>query len=379
MPWEEVTVIQKREEFVMLASQVNANISQLCGRFDISRKTGYKWLKRAQETSAEGLHDRSRRPHSCPFKSSDVIEQMVLKIRHAHPAWGGRKIAYVLQRDHRQEVAPSTVTSILHRHQLISPAASIAATPWQRFERAAPNELWQMDFKGHFAMVTGRCHPLTVIDDHSRYSLVLRACDNEQRTTVEAQLRWAFERYGLPRQINVDNGSPWGTAGQEKLTGLGVWLIRLGIQLSHSRPFHPQTNGKDERFHRSLKAEVLAQRQFKDLQHVQTEFDCWRMIYNCERPHEALSMQTPAQRYSPSQRPFNAVLPDIDYAQDDIVRKVQQQGWIHFKGHQIRTSRALIGQPVALRQRMDKDAVYDIYFCHQYIDSIDLTTLKNAF
>jgi hypothetical protein len=196
---------------------------------------------------------------------------------------------------------------------------------------------------------------------------------------VETQLRFAFERYGLPRQINVDNGSPWGTAGQEKLTRLGVWLIRLGIELSHSRPFHPQTNGKDERFHRSLKAEVLAQRQFRDLQQVQTEFDRWRMIYNCERPHEALSMQTPAQRYSPSQRSFNAVLPDIDYAQDDIVRKVQQQGWINFKGHQIRTSRALIGQPVALRPRMDKDAVYDIYFCHQYIDSIDLATLKNAF
>lgn len=378
MPWEDVTVIQKREEFVMLANLDSANISQLCERFKISRKTGYKWLKRARDAPEELLKDRSRCPQRSPRQSPVDVERAVLKVRHEHPAWGGRKIACVLLRDIQLSVAPSTVTSILHRHQLISPAASSAATPWHRFEHDAPNKLWQMDFKGHFAIGAGRCHPLTVLDDHSRYNLVLSACANEQRSTVQTQLQSAFEQYGMPYRINVDNGNPWGTAGRGGLTGLEVWLIRLGVKLSHSRPFHPQTNGKDERFHRSLKAEVLAQRQFSDLQQVQTEFDRWRNIYNRERPHEALSMQTPVQRYRPSQQLFPTVLPEIEYAHDDIVRKVQQQGWISMKGHHIRVSTALVGQHIALRPRVNNSALYDIYFCHQLIDSFDLTTIENA-
>jgi transposase InsO family protein len=160
----------------------------------------------------------------------------------------------------------------------------------QRFERASPNELWQMDFKGHFAMVGGgRCHPLTVLDDHSRYSIGLRACENQQATTVMRELVTMFQQYGLPVQMLMDNGSPWGDSGGQPWTIVTSWLIRLGIRVTHIRPHHPQTQGKDERFHRTLKAEVLRDRSHLDLPACQSDFDPWRDIYNRERPHEALA------------------------------------------------------------------------------------------
>jgi transposase InsO family protein len=372
MSWEAYTVTEKREEFVVLAEKEGGNISALCRRFGISRKTGYKWLKRYAEGAAEALRDQSRRPLSSPQQSPASVEEAVLSVRQAHPAWGGRKIAHVLDRDRQLRVAPSTVTGILHRHGQIDPVASEAATPWQRFEHEAPNRLWQMDFNGHFAVGDGRCHPLTVIDDHSRYNVALAACGNERRDTVQAVLERVFAQYGLPQRINTDNGPPWGTAGQEALSGLAVWLIRLGVRLSHSRPWHPQTNGKDERFHRSLKAEVQAHRHFESLAQVQGEFDHWRGIYNRERPHEALSMQTPAQRYVPSPRHLPASLPPIEYGPDDLVRKVQQGGWISFQGRDVRISKALLGQPVALRPCLDAEGLFKIYFCHQPLFSLNL-------
>jgi transposase InsO family protein len=302
------------------------------------------------------------------------VEQAVLGVRLAHPAWGGRKISRVLERDHALQIAPSTVTHVLHRHGLITAGASAAATPWQRFEHEHPNSLWQMDFKGHFPIDSGRCHALTVLDDHSRYNIVLAACENEQRSSVQARLSEAFWIYGLPQRINTDNGSPWGTSGGSTLTGLGVWLVRLGVGLSHSTPLHPQTNGKEERFHRSLKAEVLQQR-YVDLPHVQGAFDRWRDIYNLERPHQALNMATPAERYRPSPRPMPSTLPDIEYASDDLVRKVSTDGWLSLRGHDVRVSRALIGQHVAFRPRAQGiEGIYDLFFCHHRLGEIDLRT-----
>ena len=366
MPWSEVSVRDLRQEFVGLAGQADANISELCRRFGISRKTGYKWLGR------EDLADRSCRPNASPTRTPAQIEAQVLALRAAHPAWGGRKIAHVLQRDAALCIAPSTVTSVLHRHGLISAQASEAATPWQRFEHALPNEMWQMDFKGHFATDAGRCHALTVLDDHSRFNIVLHALDNERRESVQPVLQGAFERYGLPHRINTDNGAPWGSSGSGTLTALGVWLIRLDVRLSYSRPAHPQTNGKDERFHRTLHAEALAQRRFRDLDDTQQQLSRWRHVYNFQRPHQALGMQTPASRYQASPRAMPSTLAPIEYGPDDIVRRVQQGGWISLQGHDLRLSKALVGHPVALRPRSDQDGVLDVFFCHQKVDTVEL-------
>ena len=193
--------------------------------------------------------------------------------------------------------AVSTVHEILRRHGRIDPLGPSADPAPLRFEKAAPNLLWQMDFKGWITLSgRERCHPLTIIDDHSRFVPCLQACADQQTQTVQTHLETTFRRYGLPEAIFVDNGSPWGDASGERWTRLGVWLLKLGVKLIYSRPYHPQSRGKNERFHRTLKAEVFALRRFSDFAQVQRAFDTWREVYNFERPHEALGQATPASR-----------------------------------------------------------------------------------
>ena len=229
-----------------------------------------------------------------------------------------------------------------------------------------------MDFKGHYRLGNGeRCHPLTVLDDHSRYSLGLQACRNELTETVQQQLTATFRRYGLPERMLMDNGSPWGNDLAHQYTPLTVWLLRLGIGVNHSRPYHPQTQGKDERFHRSLKVEVLAQRTYGDFGCMQIRFDQWRYCYNHVRPHEALGMAVPASRYQLSHRSFPEQLRPLEYGAIDHVRKVQSDGKISFRNHEFCVGKAFRGSPVALRPTVE-DGVYEIYFATHRISAIDL-------
>ena len=175
-------------------------------------------------------------------------------------------------------------TEVLRRHGQLDPAESARRVPLQRFERSAPNELWQMDFKGHIAMDRGRCHPLTVLDDHSRYSIGVIACANETEQTVKTHLTGLFRRHGLPSAMLADNGAPWGGSGVTGYTALEVWLMRVGIRLYHGRARHPQTQGKEERFHRTLDVELLQANRFADLTACQTAFDAFRHIYNTSPP-----------------------------------------------------------------------------------------------
>ncbi len=372
MPWQEVSTMSLRKEFTMLASQNCANISELCRRFGISRKTAYKWLGRYGKAGDEGLQDRPRRPHRSSNRTPEPMEQLALSMRDAHPAWGGRKIKRRLE-DMGHEALPSasTLTEILRRNGRLDETESAKHKAWQRFEHDAPNRLWQMDFKGHFAMSAGRCHALTVLDDHSRYSLRLEACANQKGDTVQTRLTEAFRRYGIPERMTMDNGSPWGSDVDHPYTPLTAWLIRVGIRVSHSRPYHPQTQGKDERFHRTLHAEVLKGHVFHDLEHCQRRFDEWRTVYNLERPHEALGMAVPASRYRPSDRGFPETLPLIEYGPGDVVRKVQAKGEIHYRGLVFKVSKAFHGYPVALRPASE-DGMMKVFFCQQCIAQIDL-------
>ena len=371
MPWKEVSTMSQRHEFVLFAQQPGTSLRALCRRFGISPPTAYKWLARYAAAGAAGLEERSRRPHQTPHRTPPALEAAVLALRTQHPTWGGRKLhARRRALGYHPVPAPSTSTALLRRHGWLPAVAPQRA--WQRFEHPTPNALWQMDFKGHFALAVGRCHPLTVLDDYSRFALCLQACPNEQGPTVQPHLTQLFRRYGLPVRMLMDNGPPWGAPlTLSPLTPLTVWLIRLGIGLTHARPAHPQTLGKDERFHRTLKAELLHQRTFRDLAHCQQHFDRWRNHYNFDRPHEAVAFAVPASRYTPSARPFPERLPPIDYGMQAQVRRVQDKGDISFRGRPFHVTKALRGYPVALRPTT-QDGRWQVYFCHQYITELDL-------
>jgi transposase InsO family protein len=372
MPWREVSIVSLRHEFVLLATHEGANVRALCRRMGIAPNTAYKWLRRYRAEGTCGLQDRSRRPRTCPTQTSPSVEQAVLAVRDAHPAWGARKIRARLQAMGWTHLpAPSTLTAILKRRGRLDPREASAHRPWQRFEHAEANSLWQMDFKGHFAMVQGRCHPLTVLDDYSRFALGLYACANERGDLVQSRLTTIFRRYGLPHTMLMDNGAPWGSDAEHRYTPVTVWLLRLGIGVKHARPYHPQTQGKDERFHRTLVAEVLRFQLFDNLVHCQTRFDQWRDVYNLQRPHQALAMAVPASRYHASPRAFPEALPSIEYGPDDIVRKVQAEGLISYQNRCIRLSKAFRGLPVALRPTSE-DGILDVFFCHQKVAHIDL-------
>jgi transposase InsO family protein len=372
MPWQEVSVMDQRHEFVQLAMQEGVNRRELCRRFGISAEIGYKWLRRWAAGDRE-LADRSRRPQHSPSRSSSEVEAPVLRIRDEHPAWGPRKIAHLLARQGSTPPSLSTIDAILRRHGRID-RSQRPPGGWQRFEKEAPNLLWQMDFKGRMPMANGRsCHPLTVVDDHSRYALCLQACDNEQNATVQQHLSLAFRRYGLPNAFFVDNGTPWGDASGARWTRFGVWLLKLGIDVRHSRPYHPQSRGKNERFHRTLKAEVFALRRFRDLAQVQHAFDTWRTVYNCERPHQGIGLQVPADRYRPSPRSMPDRIPEPEYDQHEIVRIVPEtKAYIRFKGRWCKVPQAFCGERVAVRPQSD-DGKYGIFFAAHQIATIDLT------
>lgn len=372
MPWEEVTVMDQKRKFIEASQQFAGSFKDLCASFGITPKTGYKYLKKYRKDGLAGLKDQNRKPKTSPNKTPQNIEDLIIKVRLLHPSWGGEKIArYLKNNGHRNLPAEKTMGRILKRNGLITEEETERHTPWKRFEHEHPNDLWQMDFKGHFGMQIGRCHPLTLLDDHSRYSLLLKACKNERGDTVKQALTEVFSEYGLPLRMTMDNGSSWGTGRGIRYTELTAWLMHLGILVSYSRPRHPQTQGKLERFHRTLKTELLNRFSFRDLDEVQRGFDWWRKIYNEERPHGAIDHGLPKDRYKCSTRVFPKKLPIIEYDNDMIIRKVQKDGEIHYKGKIYRIGVAFHGYPVGLCETLDMD-VCDVYFCKQRIGKIDL-------
>jgi transposase InsO family protein len=373
MSWKEVTIMSQRVEFINLAFQDGANISELCRRFKISRKTGYKFLNRYKTEGFKGLYDRSKKPRNSPYRTDKETENLILRIREKHPTWGGRKLKRRLEDlgyDHIP--SPSTITTILQRHDKISMQESRKRQAFRRFCAKRPNDLWQMDFKGQFQARDGTCYPLTILDDHSRFSPCIAACSDQKKETVKEQLEKVFMAYGLPLAMLVDNGSPWGDHAESIHTKLTVWLMRLGIRVIHSRPYHPQTLGKEERFHRTLKEDVITDCSYRTIGECQDLFDRWRRIYNRERPHQALKMQVPALSYKMSHRRFPDRLPEIEYHENDIVRKVHDKGEISLRNKAYKVGRAFIGQNVAIRPT-NKFNVFDVYFINHKIKQITMT------
>jgi len=371
MPWREVSLMDQRREFVRLFQQLDVNRRELCRRFGISPKTAYKWLARAGVESKDWAQDRSRRPRKSPARSTAKLETAVLEIRDAHPVWGARKIRRCLQDEHKRIPAASTVHAILARHDRIPPPSQ--PPQYTRFEHPAPNDVWQMDFKGRFPLGDRQmCHPLTMVDDHSRYALCLQACSNEQAETVQQHLERTFHRYGLPGAFLVDNGVPWGTCSPVRWTRLRVWLLKLGVEVIYARPHHPQTKGKNERFHRTLKAEVLSMRTFKTSRELQTAFDRWRHVYNNERPHQSLGQNVPASRYRPSHRSLPSKLREPEYEEGAILRKAGSvKANICFGNRRWHMPDAFRGELLAVKP-LDADGKFAVFFGAYQIACIDI-------
>jgi len=375
MPWGVVSLMSLRQEFVRLSEKKAVSFTELCQRYGISRKTGYKWLDRYRQQGSEGLADHSRRPKKSPGQLAEAKEQALVSLRSTYPSWGARKIRRLLKNQGEKTLpASSTITAVFHRHGLIDASSKAAKPNWHRFEREVPNSLWQMDFKGPLATVGGSAQALTVLDDHSRFNLCLKALPDQTRESVQPTLTETFRLYGLPNSMIMDNGSPWGRDLAHPYTRLTVWLMRLRISVSHSRPYHPQTMGKDERFHGTLIRELLMGRQWQDILDLQAAFDPFRHQYNFIRPHDALGLEVPASRYQVSLRPFPESLPLIEYDSGVMVRKVQQKGEIHFKGKTLKVGHAFSGYPVGLKATTT-DGVFDVLFCYQTIRQINLREL----
>jgi transposase InsO family protein len=299
----------------------------------------------------------------------------VLAAREEHPAWGGRKLKRYLENQGQPDIpSPSTITEILRRHNQLDPAESVKRQAYQRFEKAEPNDMWQMDFKGHFALETGqRCYPLTVLDDHARYLVGLRACEDEGHQTVKACLTDIFKTYGLPKRMLVDNGPPWSDGAQQRpWTKLSIWLLRLGVTVSRSSIRHPQTLGKDERFHRTLDVELLNAHTLADFPTCQQAFDRFRHMYNTERPHEAHNLETPITRYQSSSRPFPDPLPPLIFPSGAAVRKVSANGYISYHAQRCHVGKAFAGLAVGVLPDGQTDGVIHCFFNDILVKTIDL-------
>ena len=369
MPFRAMDVREQRVQFVVAATRKEKPFRTLCKEFGVSGPTGRLWVKRYLEQGIVGIAERSRRPHQSPRKTSDKLEQRVVEIRERFPDWGARKLHYQLQQD-GLKLTVSTVHRILLRHGLVLEEDSHRPAI-QRFQRAAPNELWQMDFKSPIRWGTP-VGPLSVLDDHSRYVVILHAIGNARGDLVRAELENAFQQCGVPQGMLMDHGTPWwSTMAPLGATSLSLWLMRQGIGLHWSGFRHPQTQGKVERFHGSLQR-ALERRGTRDMT-PQQWLDAYRWEHNHVRPHEALGMKTPASQWRPSPKRYDPHPRRWEYPEKAHVMKVDCTGRIPLAGRDWKVGKAFIGewvQVVALGSRRQ------IYYCSTLIREFDLESQR---
>lgn len=354
MPWHKTEQVDQRLKFVAALGNRRESMTELCARFGISRKTGYKIASRYALQGPEALRDRSSRPLSHPNQTSPEVEGAILRVRRAYPSWGSKKILAVLERDSPEIIRParSTVDAILKRAGVVTPRR-------RRVRRrdpggppvvdaTAPNDVWSIDFKGWFRVGDGtRCDPLTVNDTFSRASLTCKALVSPKLQDVKRCLEQAFWQFGLPDKMLSDNGPPFGSQGLAGLSRLGVWLIRLGVRPVLIQPGRPDQNGRHERFHETLKAET-AKPPRATISAQQKSFTEFQAVYNEERPHEALDMRVPGELYEMSEKPMVSKLEEHEYSGDAEVRRVRKDGTIKWCGETVFVGTAMASEAVGL-------------------------------
>lgn len=366
MPWSETNRMEERARFVLDALQGHYTMTELCYRYGVSRKTGYKWIARYHGEGAQGCNDRLRCPRNHPNKTRALIVKRVILARRRHPGWGPRTLhGYLVERD--PDIAwpcPSTIGAILKRHGLVKKRRRRAPRMVWRPERTRPdrpNRLWTADFKGQFRLGNGTlCYPLTVVDAYSRYLLSARALRSTAVRPARRVFEETFREYGLPDVIHTDNGVPFCSPNTPlALSKLAVWFLKLGIGLERSRPGKPQDNGSHERMHRTLKEEVAHPPRYS-LATQQRALERFRRCYNEERPHHALNLQTPARHYTYSPRPYPDELPEPEYPAYFEVRWVSKIGVVNWKRKRIFVSTALAHEPLGFEHVADD--LWSVFF-----------------
>jgi transposase InsO family protein len=364
MPWLETDVRDQRVQFVLTVRRGTATVTEICRAFGISRKTGYKWLAReASAGSVAVLADRSRRPHRSPTRTTAAVTRRVGELR-ATFGWGGAKLAVLLAAE-GMPLAPRTVDRIIRREGWTRPDTAPAPAP-HRFTHAAPNDLWQMDAKGAYPVATGGwCHALSVLDGHSRFVVGLTALPRLQSDAVRAALTRSFEHYGVPAALLMDHGTPWWSSkGPAGLTTLGVFLLKQGIRLIFGAVRHPQTQGKVERFHRTLAERLRWAGVPTTLRAFERALAWFRDEYNQVRPHAALALQPPALHFQPSRRASRPIPRPWIYAPGLAIRRITTIGQVSFGGRAYFVSEALQGEDVACIPHDDRVLVM---YRHMYV------------
>ena len=369
MSWRGVTVMDQRVRFISEYLNGYFSLAEICRQFEVSRKTGYKWIGRYKAFGAEGLADQSRRPHNCPHQTNDDIIKGIIEVRRKHPTWGPKKLLKIISDKHPGWELPaiSTAADILKREGLILPGKRRLRRKHPGCPKTttnSPNDIWTADYKGHFKMRNGNyCYPLTVCDMHSRYLL---GCDAQKRISLkEAKLHFTklFNEFGLPSRIRTDNGVPFASSAIARLSTLSVWWLKLGICPEQIEPGKPQQNGKHERMHRTLKKEATIPPE-KNIPAQQKRFDSFMEEYNNVRPHEALEMKTPSAVYHHSERKMPRRLRHYDYPCHFEVRRVSRNGGIRWKHVRVPVSHTLIEEYIGFEEI--EDGIHNVYF-HDFL------------
>lgn len=371
MPWKMETMETNREEFVKRALAHEKSKLELCREYGFSRPTGDKWIKRYQETG--DLKEQSRRPFLTANKIDPKTEELIIGARKREPAIGALKVRRMLiNSGWASPPSASTINAVFKRNGLITREASEKAQPCVRFAKDEPNDMWQADFKGNFLLCDNtRCHPLSVVDDNSRYCLCVDAKLNEQAAGVKESLLRTFNTYGLPKTILCDNGTPWGSSQTTSITAIEVWLMEYGILTMHIRPKHPQTQGKVERFNGSYKQERLSFYVPRDINDAQKSREEYRCFYNNYRPHHALNLDCPAQHYRVSPRKLPEKISEWDYEPGAELRSIKSSGYISYDGQGYYLSEGIGKKTVAICPS-EIDGVMNIVFREFQIARLDL-------
>jgi len=366
MPWSANSLMNERMIFIAACLTRDVAIGEVCARHGISRKTGYKWLKRYGADGASGLCDLSSARLTQSHTIAPSIASRLIGLRRARPSWGPRKLLARLAMDDlagggaaTDWPAASTVGDLLRREALTCRRARRLAPTGTKpalSEPDAPNLSWAMDFKGWFRTGDGvRCEPLTVTDGYSRFLITCKAMAQITGARVQPELIGAFRTHGMPWALRSDNGNPFAsTSAIGGLTQLSVWLLTLDIWPDRIDPGRPDQNGRHERMHRVLH-EDAASPPSATIAARQQRLDVWRADYNSYRPHEALGQRCPAALYAPSPRVYPEHVAAWEYPADHQARRVSSKGYLRWRDTEIYLSEALRGQTVALAQGDDGD------------------------